>query len=847
MLNSRISLLSLLTLFGVWISLNAQSVRTLSLQETGFTDGLAVNSDGILFASNSDAGQVIRVESDGSSSLLALGQVVPRGLALDTFGRLYIADAQGQQILRLQSNGIVVPFAVGIEDPGALTINRSTGELYVTQPTINAVSRIDAAGNVVQLVAEAGLSEPSAIAFDVERNSIYVGNRINGVVFRLSLDGTLEPIGGIPGANGSHSVGGIAVVGASVFVTSVEGNRVYRLNIATGEASPFAGSGAAGNQNADLESSAFSSPKSIAANSDGTRLYVSDEANGSIRYISGHYDPYVRTVSTLPLSRTVRFDGFVFDGEGNIWAAEGWQGRLLYRIRPDGFVSAVSSGFDSPIIPAIDSQGNVYASNFLGNSVTRMRPDGSVGQFGTTAFGPSGCVVDARDNLYVAHFGVNGSPNGNTIYRFSPEGERDTFATGEILRGPVGMAFDETGNLYSGNILGGEIVKLTPGGTQSLLANVPGPENANKIGHLAYSDGYLYATGYGHPSVAGTNQVFKVSILDGRVDVIAGDGLAGPLDGPAMEAQFRRPNGVAIAHGGKHIFIGEGSETHTGFRVISSEIPLGVGQVGSFLKHSSGANDALALDDQGNLYATDFFGGNAMAPTGSRIQKLNRYSMHFEFAGALSQPRGIAVMSDGIVIVAESATGDVVSIDQEGNKSLLANGLDAPSGILSLENGDILVAETGLELDGNRIIRISSSGEVSDYASGNGIMAPVGMAVDEVGAVYVSSAISGSIYRISEEGEVTLFAEIQDRTALGYLAYGRGVLYAAGLDSNRVYSIESETGSVGVLAGNGFAGRENGRFDIASFVGPRGVVYSESDHTLYVSESNGGIRKLHLN
>jgi hypothetical protein len=78
------------------------------------------------------------------------------------------------------------------------------------------------------------------------------------------------------------------------------------------------------------------------------------------------------------------------------------------------------------------------------------------------ALGASPGRARADSILYV-------SENNNTIQSFTPGGVGSTFAsTG--LSGPVGLAFDGSGNLYAANSNNNTIEKFTPGGVASTFA-----------------------------------------------------------------------------------------------------------------------------------------------------------------------------------------------------------------------------------------------------------------------------------------------------------------------------------------------------------------------------------------
>ncbi|MBZ0185739.1 MAG: tetratricopeptide repeat protein, partial [Candidatus Obscuribacterales bacterium] len=54
---------------------------------------------------------------------------------------------------------------------------------------------------------------------------------------------------------------------------------------------------------------------------------------------------------------------------------------------------------------------------------------------------PSGLTFDRQGNLYVANF------NSNTVDRISSDGTRSQFASGGHLKGPIGLAADDSGNI----------------------------------------------------------------------------------------------------------------------------------------------------------------------------------------------------------------------------------------------------------------------------------------------------------------------------------------------------------------------------------------------------------------
>ena len=82
---------------------------------------------------------------------------------------------------------------------------------------------------------------------------------------------------------------------------------------------------------------------------------------------------------------------------------------------------------------------------------------------------PFGLAFNTSGDLFVSNYGPS------TIYEFTPNGTRSTFASG--LSGPLGLAFDSSGNLFEADSGSGNIYEYTPNGTRSTFASgLNGPQ-----------------------------------------------------------------------------------------------------------------------------------------------------------------------------------------------------------------------------------------------------------------------------------------------------------------------------------------------------------------------------------
>jgi len=229
--------------------------------------------------------------------------------------------------------------------------------------------------------------------------------------------------------------------------------------------------------------------------------------------------------------------GVAVDGIGTIYVAD--FAETVYKIRPDGRASVFATGLYGASGNAIDPQGNLYQSSFAGNYVTKIDRQGRQEIVAEGLQGPVGVAI-ADGELFVCNC------RANTIARVSAAGEVTTFAESPLFNCPNGITRAPSGDLYVVNFSDGRMLEVTPDGGVSELATLPGGGN----GHVTFARGSLYATSFmGH-------RVYRVS-LDGEVTLIAGTGARGETDGPALEATFSWPNGIAASPQGDRLYIND--------------------------------------------------------------------------------------------------------------------------------------------------------------------------------------------------------------------------------------------------------------------------------------------------
>ncbi|GGI88210.1 NHL domain-containing thioredoxin family protein [Pseudarthrobacter scleromae] len=147
-------------------------------------------------------------------------------------------------------------------------------------------------------------------------------------------------------------------------------------------------------------------------------------------------------------------------------------------------------------------------------------------------------------------------------------------------------------------------------------------------------------------AMAGVHQIFSFDPLTGAVAIVAGNGLEGLLDGPAHEAWFAQPSGLA-------------EDAEGNIWVADSE---------------TSALRKLAIDDDGTVTVESAIGKGL-------------FDFGFRDGAAaearLQHPLGVTVLPDGSVAVADTYNGAVRRYDPaSGTVSTLARGLLEPSDVI---------------------------------------------------------------------------------------------------------------------------------------------------------------------
>jgi len=236
-------------------------------------------------------------------------------------------------------------------------------------------------------------------------------------------------------------------------------------------------------------------------------------------------------------------DAIIQDKYGNVYGSH-FTGLRIYKISPTGVLSIFASGLNSPNGLAINSKGELYAADNIGNRIYHFD---STGAGIDTIFinSPSGIIKELdSDTMIFTQY------SRNTLRKLAPDGSVSApFIGGQPLRGPVGLCYGTDSLLYIGNFDDRKIFKIDSGRV-IFVAQIPGNVNTN-LGYITQAKGFVYGTAFQ------TNKIYKVdpNYLDSVV-LYAGSS-AGNTNGSLAMARFNGPNGIYASRGGDSLLISD--------------------------------------------------------------------------------------------------------------------------------------------------------------------------------------------------------------------------------------------------------------------------------------------------
>lgn len=306
-------------------------------------------------------------------------------------------------------------------------------------------------------------------------------------------------------------------------------------------------------------------------------------------------------------------DDMEFDSSGNLYGSN-FAGDSVYKIDPSGVATVFVDGLANPNGISIDSSGNVFVAEFSAGMIHKYSSAGALIQSYAVGDNPSGIEKSpSSDDMYFT------LTSNNSVNILSPDGTITEVFQGAPLDVPVGLAFDDDENLYVGNYIGGDIHKVTLGNAV-YLANVPtdGGGSSPFLAFIAYGNGKLWGTIYG------SHKIYKVGIeTNDDVSLFAGSA-QGSDDGPIADATFNNPGGIVFNASQNAMYISEFSGAGNIRRI--DDMPLGIDDLNLNVNFTVSPNPS-----------TDMISVQLPSNAGLEITQLSVYNLN----GALIEVKNI--------------------------------------------------------------------------------------------------------------------------------------------------------------------------------------------------------------
>jgi sugar lactone lactonase YvrE len=837
---------------------------------------------------------------DGGAAIAAA--VGPNGVAVDANGDVYIADTNNNRIRRVDSTSGVITTVAGngtfsfadnaVATSGSLASPRAValdaaGDLYIADTSNNRIRRVDAVTGALTTVAgngsagvngdggpatAAGLNNPSGVALDGTGN-LFIADTGNYRIRRVdAVTGVISTIAG-SGASGFSGDGGLAaaalLTSPSAVTADAAGNlyiadnqRIRRVDALSGLISTVAGTGVGGfSGDGGLATAAeLYGPAGLALDAQGD-LFIDDSSNSRVRRV----DAGTGVITTVV-------------GTGNCCSALGDGG------------PALAAQLQDPLGLALDANGNLYIGDtnrvrFVDYSTARGTLSPSVANVASTAgSGTAAVTVTPAGASWVASSSApwltlttaSGTGNGTLAYSFtanSTTGSRSGAITvyGQTLlvtqAGASASLSAASANVGAAAGSGSLNLTVTPAAAWTATSSASWlsvtPSNGSASGALTYvypanpGTGPRYATLViaGKSFVlaqAGSGGVYTTwgTNAYGQIRTIAGNGSSGSITDsvPGTASSLASPAATAI-DGNRNVYIAETGNNR--IRRVDS---------------SSGIITTVA-----GTGAAGFGGDNGAATSAS-----------------LSGPTGVAVDGVGNILIADggnnrirrvdAVTGVITTVAGTGSAGLSGDGgqaitttLTQPEAVVVDNSGNFYISEAG----SHRVRRVDAATGTILTVAGNGsagfggdgglarnaqLDSPAGLALDAAGNLYIADTLNYRIRRVdSASGTITTLAGngccgfVGDGGAasgaliyapFGVAADASGNVFIADTSNNRIRRVDAVTGFISTVAGTGIAGftGDNGPALSAGLNAPQGIAADGSGNLIIADTSNGRVR-----
>lgn len=592
--------------------------------------GMAFDGAGNLYTANAVSDNVTRITPAGVSTTLGSTGYSPRDITIDTAGNVFTVN-DDSTVTRITPSGVSSPFGTTGDIPSGIVLD-GAGNAYVSNFSSNNVFKIIPSGPSFAF-ATAG-SGPSEIAID-QAGNLYVPNLNDNTVTKITSTG-LSSLFGPTGLTPSDIVLDAA---GNAYTANRGSNSVTRIT-PDGVSTTFGSTGGA--------------PNEIALDSAGNVYTANLESSTVTRIIQtvcsdieGATSPnYVPVAGDHGKKLRVRVSAF--NGIGSP--------TLAYSAFTTDVSGVAPAGLSRPTItgsPAVGQELTATPGNWTGDPAPTFsyrwhRCDVLAPQsrsLGPTGAGPVAIALDPAGNVFTA------DENAGTVTRVTAEGVSSTL--GKTGSGPYGIALDPAGNVYTADYLSNTVTRIRPDGTSSTF----GTTGRGPWGIALDSVGNVYTTNRDADTItritpAGVSSTFAST---GRTPL----GIAMDPAGNLYTADFDSNTVTRVTPGGSSSTLGTTGDKPT----------------------------AVVLDPDGNAYVSNY--------DGDAVTRITPGGISSTLGTTGSWPSDLALDQAGNVYTANYDSGTVTKITPEGTSTTLTITGTRPFGIALDAAGNVYTSNNG--------------------------------------------------------------------------------------------------------------------------------------------------------
>ncbi len=325
----------------------------------------------------------------------------------------------------------VFTWASGLNSPGNMAFNNSTGDLYIADTANHVIQKITPSGTMSIFAGRFGIpghinaspasfNGPTGLAYNQSTGDLYVADTGNHIIRKITATGTVSTYAGFASSTGTmtgtatgrfNSPSGIVLDPNNDLIVADTNNHAirkvtYDATSNSGMVNNFAGSiGTSGFSDGPASAAFFYGPAGVSIDA-GNNIIVADTSNHVIRKIA-----QVQTMTNTSIGTSTITEVSTIAGVPNSSGSN------------DGIANTAK--FTFPHAVSVDSFGNIFVAD-TGNNLIRR-----VGQTSTNTGSGTNTVAD------VSTFAGTGTAGSN-----------DDFLLNSSFNAPAGIIVGANGTIY---------------------------------------------------------------------------------------------------------------------------------------------------------------------------------------------------------------------------------------------------------------------------------------------------------------------------------------------------------------------------------------------------------------